>query len=110
MRENDPGSCIVFLIGTKKDLLSSAECQRTERDAIKMAAEMHAEFWSVSSKTGENVREFFFRVAALAFEETMLQALERGGPSHIGARDLIRIDRGTTEEPQGKSVKRLPCC
>ncbi|KAG9329766.1 hypothetical protein JZ751_029703, partial [Albula glossodonta] len=95
-----PWSCIVFLIGTKKDLLSSAECQRTERDAIKMAAEMHAEFWSVSSKTGENVREFFFRVAALAFEETMLQALERGGPSHIGARDLIRIDRGTTEEPQ----------
>ncbi|KAG9342540.1 hypothetical protein JZ751_015919 [Albula glossodonta] len=85
---------------------SSAECQRTERDAIKMAAEMHAEFWSVSSKTGENVREFFFRVAALAFEETMLQALERGGPSHIGARDLISKGRGQREGKRGRDRGR----
>lgn len=31
---------------------SAEECQRTEKDAIKIAAEMNAEFWSVSSKTG----------------------------------------------------------
>lgn len=31
---------------------SVEERQRTERDAIKIAAEMNAEFWSVSSKTG----------------------------------------------------------
>lgn len=33
-------------------LKSQEECQRTERDAVKMASEMNAEFWSVSSKTG----------------------------------------------------------
>ncbi|KAJ8287134.1 hypothetical protein GJAV_G00048030 [Gymnothorax javanicus] len=76
MKENDPRSCSVFLIGTKKDLLAPAECQRVERDATNMATELRAEFWSVSSKTGENVRECFFRVAALAFEDSMLQALQ----------------------------------
>ncbi|KAG7476632.1 hypothetical protein MATL_G00084940 [Megalops atlanticus] len=111
MRENDPGSCFIFLVGTKRDLLSSAECHRTERDAVKMASEMQAEFWSVSSKTGENVREFFFRVAALAFEGSMLRDLEGAGShSHIGAGDLIRIDQGTAEEPKAKSVKKLSCC
>lgn len=81
LRENEPDSCFVFLVGTKRDLLvrkaptdkhtkvhiklvkaikgsccpsvkSAEECQRTESDAINIAAEMKAEFWSVSSKTG----------------------------------------------------------
>ncbi|KAF4082641.1 hypothetical protein AMELA_G00153910 [Ameiurus melas] len=52
LNENEPNSCFIFLVGTKRDLLSPDECQRTERDAVKMAAEMNAEFWSVSSKTG----------------------------------------------------------
>ncbi|KAJ8338819.1 hypothetical protein SKAU_G00356050 [Synaphobranchus kaupii] len=110
MTENEPGSCCVFLIGTKRDLLATAECQRVERDAIKMAADMRAEFWSVSSKTGENVRECFFRVAALAFEDSILQALQRGGASHIGPNDLIKIDHGTTEDPRASDLKRLTCC
>ncbi|XP_035246745.1 ras-related protein Rab-36 [Anguilla anguilla] len=110
MKENDPRSCSIFLIGTKKDLLAPAECQRTERDAIKMAADMRAEFWSVSSKTGENVRECFFRVAALAFEDSMLQALQGGAPSHIGSSDLIKIDRDTAKDPQAADEKRLSCC
>ncbi|XP_024236375.1 ras-related protein Rab-36 isoform X2 [Oncorhynchus tshawytscha] len=51
MRENEPGSCSVFLVGTKSDLLAPEERQRTERDAIKIATKMKAEFWSVSAKT-----------------------------------------------------------
>lgn len=82
MRENEPDSCFIFLVGTKSDLLVSIfniigifcrfscsqfssvpnclvlkpfeERQRTEKDAIRIATEMHAEFWSVSSKTGKS--------------------------------------------------------
>lgn len=32
---------------------SSAESERTERDAIRLANEMQAEYWSVSAKTGQ---------------------------------------------------------
>ncbi len=81
LQENEPDSCFVFIVGTKRDLLvrivptdtyayvniqlvkaikdsccsyvkSAEECQRTESDAIKIAAEINAEFWSLSSKTG----------------------------------------------------------
>lgn len=82
MRENEPESCFIFLVGTKSDLLVRMfnityiyfadyhvlyfllitnflvvkpleERQRTEKDAIRIATEMHAEFWSVSAKTGK---------------------------------------------------------
>lgn len=32
---------------------SNAESERTERDAIRLANEMQAEYWSVSAKTGQ---------------------------------------------------------
>uniref|UniRef100_A0A7M4E1U4 RAB36, member RAS onco family n=1 Tax=Crocodylus porosus TaxID=8502 RepID=A0A7M4E1U4_CROPO len=92
LRENEPGSSFIFLVGTKKDL-SGATCERTERDAIRFASEMQAEYWSVSAKTGENVKEFFSRVAALAFERSMLKELEKsnGRMAQIGAGNLISI-------------------
>nr|XP_035933734.1 ras-related protein Rab-36 isoform X1 [Halichoerus grypus] len=77
LRENEPGSCFVFLVGTKKDLLSGAACEQAEVEAVRLASEMQAEYWSVSAKTGENVKAFFSRVAALAFEQSVLQDLER---------------------------------
>ncbi|XP_032253519.1 ras-related protein Rab-36 isoform X3 [Phoca vitulina] len=77
LRENEPGSCFVFLVGTKKDLLSGAACEQAEVEAVRLANEMQAEYWSVSAKTGENVKAFFSRIAALAFEQSVLQDLER---------------------------------
>uniref|UniRef100_A0A8D2KXN8 Ras-related protein Rab-36 n=1 Tax=Varanus komodoensis TaxID=61221 RepID=A0A8D2KXN8_VARKO len=77
LRENNPKSSFIFLVGTKKDLVSDAECERTEVDAIQVANEMHAEYWSVSAKTGENVTDLFCRVAALAFEKSVLLELEK---------------------------------
>ncbi|XP_032166095.1 ras-related protein Rab-36 isoform X4 [Mustela erminea] len=52
LRENEPGSCFVFLVGTKKDLLSGAACEQAEVEAVRLANEMKAEYWSVSAKTG----------------------------------------------------------
>ncbi|XP_066546071.1 ras-related protein Rab-36 isoform X2 [Amia ocellicauda] len=112
LRENESGSCFVFLVGTKRDLLSEAECERTERDAVRLAAEIQAEFWSVSAKTGENVRELFFRVAGLAFEDSLLRELNSHGTSAsaIGQGDLIRMDRAATEQPQDRGLDRPGCC
>ncbi|NXT80935.1 RAB36 protein, partial [Zapornia atra] len=72
---------------------SDAACERTELDAIRFANEVQAEYWSVSAKTGENVREFFFRVAALAFEQSMIKELEKaaGNVAQIGTGNLISM-------------------
>lgn len=80
---------------------------------MKIATEMCAEFWAVSSKTGknvftslqrhinksqikemcvvlgENVQGFFFRVAALAFERSILKDMENGAPSSVGQSESI---------------------
>ncbi|XP_047188102.1 ras-related protein Rab-36 isoform X3 [Scophthalmus maximus] len=109
MSENEPGSCFIFLVGTKKDLLPSEERQRTEKDAVRVATEMHAEFWAVSSKTGENVQGFFFRVAALAFEKCMLKDTENGIPASIGRGDSIKSDYAKLDEATPPDTKRS-CC
>ncbi|XP_067556221.1 ras-related protein Rab-36 isoform X6 [Pseudorca crassidens] len=51
LRENEPGACFLFLVGTKKDLLSGAACEQAEAEAVRLANEMQAEYWSVSAKT-----------------------------------------------------------
>lgn len=98
MRENEPDSCFIFLVGTKNDLLvsifyiifkcrflhiyfilsvpncvvlkPSEERQRTEKDAIKIATEMHAEFWAVSAKTGITKRSHSSVVAICYIKKT----------------------------------------
>ncbi|XP_012969398.1 ras-related protein Rab-36 isoform X2 [Mesocricetus auratus] len=56
---------------------SGAACEQVEAEAVHLANELRAEYWSVSAKTGENVKAFFSRVAALAFEQSVLQDLEK---------------------------------
>uniref|UniRef100_A0A3Q2ECF2 Ras-related protein Rab-36 n=1 Tax=Cyprinodon variegatus TaxID=28743 RepID=A0A3Q2ECF2_CYPVA len=109
MRENDPDSCFIFLVGTKTDLLPPDERQRTEKDAVRLAAEMHAEFWAVSAKTGENVQAFFFRISALAFEKCIMKEMEKGIPASIGPGDNIKSERITLEEGRTQEMKRS-CC
>lgn len=36
---------------------------------MKLARKLQAEYWAVSSKTGENIQHLFNRLAALAFVE-----------------------------------------
>ncbi|XP_051829355.1 ras-related protein Rab-36 isoform X4 [Antechinus flavipes] len=113
-RENEPGSSFVFLVGTKKDLLSGPACERTEMDAVQLANEMQAEYWSVSAKTGENVKAFFSRVAALAFEQSVLQELERRGGrrAQIGAGASISIgmEEHSAACREGASASSPGCC
>ncbi|XP_027779148.2 ras-related protein Rab-36 isoform X1 [Marmota flaviventris] len=112
LRENEAGSCFIFLVGTKKDLLSVAACEQTELEAVHLANEMQAEYWSVSSKTGENVKAFFSRVAALAFEQSVLQDLEKrnGTRPQVGDGDLIRMEGSSLETQENKRPSGLSCC
>ncbi|XP_072455712.1 ras-related protein Rab-36 isoform X8 [Notamacropus eugenii] len=113
-RENEPGSSFVFLVGTKKDLLSGPACEQTEMDAIRLANEMQAEYWSVSAKTGENVKAFFTRVAALAFEQSILQELEKKSGRHAqigaGASISIRREESSALSQDGASPSSPGCC
>ncbi|KAL6047566.1 hypothetical protein STEG23_007677 [Scotinomys teguina] len=88
LKENDPSNVLLFLVGSKKDLSTPAQYALMEKDALKVAQEIKAEYWAVSSLTGENVREFFFRVAALTFEANVLAELEKSGSRRIG--DVVR--------------------
>ncbi|VEN35837.1 unnamed protein product [Callosobruchus maculatus] len=70
-----------------------------------MADKLNAEFWSVSSRTGENLNDMFNRVAALAFDKIMMKTHE--GPIlqiPIG-KSLIDLNR---IEPRGARRGCLP--
>ncbi|NXJ16947.1 RAB34 protein, partial [Odontophorus gujanensis] len=161
LKENDPSNVILFLVGSKKDLSVSvspshgfswcrgavpfptplprqtpAQYSRMEKDALKVAQEMQAEFWAVSSLTGwdvakagvgwgergdprwgsglffcgagENVKDFFFRVAALTFESSVLAELERGSARRIG--DAVRIGSAESDLYLSAPRKKPKCC
>ncbi|XP_008995441.1 ras-related protein Rab-34 isoform X3 [Callithrix jacchus] len=116
LKENDPSSVLLFLVGSKKDLSYAL----MEKDALKVAQEMKAEYWAVSSLTalflstylllvsGENVREFFFRVAALTFEANVLAELEKSGARRIG--DVVRISSNDSNLYLTAGKKKPTCC
>uniref|UniRef100_A0A1B6D7M2 Ras-related protein Rab-36 n=1 Tax=Clastoptera arizonana TaxID=38151 RepID=A0A1B6D7M2_9HEMI len=68
----NPKQPLLFLIGTKMDVISHSACVEMEKIALKMAAKLEAEYWAVSSKTGENVDEMFCRMAALVFDKLLM--------------------------------------
>ncbi|XP_049809883.1 ras-related protein Rab-34-like [Schistocerca nitens] len=60
-----------YLVGTKRDLMSAIAYKEVEKYAIKMATDLKAEFWAVSSSTGEGIQELFYRIACMAFENSV---------------------------------------
>uniref|UniRef100_A0A803KGT3 Ras-related protein Rab-34 n=1 Tax=Xenopus tropicalis TaxID=8364 RepID=A0A803KGT3_XENTR len=108
LKENDPSSALLFLVGSKKDLSPPAQYALMEKDAIKVAKEMQAEYWSVSSLTGENVKEFFFRVASLTFESSVLAELEKTNARRIG--EVVRINSNDRNLYQCSKKNKTNCC
>ncbi|XP_036974703.1 ras-related protein Rab-34 isoform X1 [Acanthopagrus latus] len=128
MKENDPSSVLLFLVGTKKDLSveylsdglkissllsvcftpqSPDQLSQVEEEAIRLSEEIKAEYWAVSAKSGDGVREFFFRVASLTFEANVLSELEKSGARHVG--DIIRLT-DSTEANHTPSKRKSNCC
>ncbi|XP_077064989.1 ras-related protein Rab-34a isoform X3 [Siphateles boraxobius] len=108
MKENDPTNVLLFLVGTKKDLSSPAQYTLIEQDAIKLADQMKAEYWAVSALSGENVREFFFRVASLTFEANVLAELEKSGSRRIG--EVVQINSNSKNLYATSKKKQPNCC
>ena len=71
---------------------------------------MNAEYWCVSSKTGSKVKEFFFRVAALSFEQLIMRELEQieHRPSTQIGDGKIKLTPDLYEG--GEETKKFSCC
>uniref|UniRef100_A0A8C4QG37 Ras-related protein Rab-36 n=1 Tax=Eptatretus burgeri TaxID=7764 RepID=A0A8C4QG37_EPTBU len=108
MKENDPHRVLVFLVGCKKDRISASECKQMETDAITVAKAMKAEYWSVSSKAGENVKDLFFRIASLAFEASLLQELERPNAPMARIGEVVNVSANSQSIYENASKKS--CC
>ncbi|XP_058271506.1 ras-related protein Rab-34 isoform X2 [Hemibagrus wyckioides] len=105
MIDNDPSSVLLFLVGTKKDLSHPDVVAKMEQEAIKLSEEIRAEYWAVSSLSGESVRDFFLRVASLTFEARVLAELERNNNKQ--ADGIVKIT-----DHDDKTVRKKPanCC
>ncbi|VDI47213.1 ras-related protein Rab-34-like [Mytilus galloprovincialis] len=103
---------IKFVVGTKKDLVSPAAFESIEQNAVEIANSLGAEFWAVSSKTGENVKEFFFRAVALTFEAAILREIDTSsdGPTKQIGNDLIKVDNENVFERRSKKNPLGKCC
>lgn len=106
MKENDPSSVLLFLVGTKKDISSAEQLQDMEEEAVKLSEELKAEYWAVSSKSGDGINNFFFRVVSLTFEANILAELEKSGAGQDS--DIIKLTDGEEKHKSTKSKGR--CC
>lgn len=77
-RQRDLDSPLLFLVGTKSDLpLTKSSLVFIKEQANKIASILQAELWFVSAQTGENVNEFFNRVAALSFNRCISSEIQK---------------------------------
>ncbi|KAF7284793.1 hypothetical protein GWI33_021552 [Rhynchophorus ferrugineus] len=68
LNANTNQSPFIFLVGSKKDLINNFTYKNIKTDAVKLAKELNAEFWGVSSKSGYNIEKLFSRIAVLTFD------------------------------------------
>lgn len=66
----------LFLVGTKMDLLSEDTKEFFRSEGAKMANQIEAEYWMVSSTSGENVQQLFYRVACLCFNQYICKEIQ----------------------------------
>ncbi|XP_050302278.1 ras-related protein Rab-34-like [Anthonomus grandis grandis] len=96
----------VFLVGSKRDLLSEISYKNLRGNALKIAKDIGAEYWCVSSKTGKNVNKLFRRIACLSFEEVMTKGYEgKRGKTVLGEKLLgFEGDKFLIEQ------RKVSCC
>ncbi|XP_033123553.1 ras-related protein Rab-34-like [Anneissia japonica] len=93
----------IFLVGTKKDLCADHQLHELEGLATKLATDIAAEYWAVSSLTGENVTDFFERVAAMSFDHSVCKELDDIDSRMVGK----RIGGGSNLLSNSKSEKTI---
>ncbi|KAL4223805.1 Ras-related protein Rab-34 [Mactra antiquata] len=102
---------VKFIVGTKKDLVSKAACQAVEERVKEIALSLGAEYWSVSSKTGENVQKFSFRCVSLTFDAAVLREIESNGQVSQKQIGTIKMERERTDMYETRKGKmKVTCC
>lgn len=101
----------VFLVATKTDLVSDWAYKEMMKKAEDFADKYRAEFWSTSSKTGENIEELFTRIAVVAFENVLMKEVEASSPKHSNGQlsnnsTLIQLQPTTNTS----SKRKRQCC
>ncbi|KAH7434473.1 hypothetical protein KP509_06G019000 [Ceratopteris richardii] len=66
------GEICVFLVGCKSDMFHTVSYTQAQH----VAAELNAEYFEVSAKSGFNVKTLFERVACLLFERALLRQMK----------------------------------
>jgi small GTP-binding protein len=113
-REFCTSTFYIFLVSTKKDLIVDdvEEYKVKEKRAAQFAESFEAEYWSTSSRTGENVEELFSRIASVTFERVMKSEIEATNAiqettSQLAQNSsLIRLK----SPPKSKRPKKPSCC
>ncbi|XP_046615578.1 ras-related protein Rab-34 [Neodiprion virginianus] len=90
----------IFLVGTKRDLLSNPVYEVIERRAFAVARTLHAEFWAVSARTGDGVYELFLRIAALSFNALLLQELQSVRMVSTAGSDIVSLNSTRKDIPE----------
>lgn len=79
---------LIFLVGSKKDLLTYERLEFFETEARKLATEIGGEFWMISSQTGDSVVDLFTRVACLTFQGMIEDEIRLANEQELFSRSL----------------------
>ncbi|GAB6028678.1 hypothetical protein CHUAL_004503 [Chamberlinius hualienensis] len=101
--DGNNGNPHVFLVGLKKDICPNYDYDMVEERAVRIAQELKAEYWACSSLTGENVLDFFTRVAALAFNASVQRELDSVPEIRGIAENLIKLNNNNLYDKSSKS-------
>ncbi|KAG7172833.1 Ras-related protein Rab-34-like 2 [Homarus americanus] len=99
---------LVFLVGTKRDLMSEGAYNQIEAQAKRVAQGLGAEYWAVSSKTGDNVEALFLRVAALTFNRAVLQEVQGYDLQKFG--DSFKIGEKLDNASEARKKSKCAAC
>eukprot|EP00112_Aurelia_sp_Birch-Aquarium-sp1_P013228 Seg2800.3 transcript_id=Seg2800.3/GoldUCD/mRNA.D3Y31 product="Ras-related protein Rab-36" protein_id=Seg2800.3/GoldUCD/D3Y31 len=109
----------IFLVGNKKDSCKSRQLEEIRKEAKAVCEEMNAEYWEVSAKSGENVKDLFTRISAICFDQAVLRELEDqkvktekvklGGGSANNGLQTIQLGKQNLEQAENAKSKR-GCC
>jgi len=112
VKKENAAPFLVFLVGLKSDMFHAVDNETGQR----MASQFNAEYWECSSKTNENVKELFQRIAACLFESCAMRQIDKGnlgGTSQPVVANSISIQPIAQAEANGAeptTQKRKLCC
>lgn len=95
---------LLFLVGTKSDMVAKSAYKLTEQEAMKIAKDIDAEYWPVSSKTGENIEKLVSRIAVTSFCRDIIKESENPKDVKV-SNDFVKISKTNIKKKERKCVR-----